>query len=403
MFLYNNQTSQKWLIDIDQTDGNEVPKAKHLIESALIDLISCENLVVLTGLGTSLHVSDSAGKKLAPTMWDLWQEATKQQDSEDPSIEEVQKIVNYQPEEGKENIETLLSHCKLAIDFLVDTTKKETIGKFVKKAERTIHTMCDFLSTEVELDIHSDFLRRIARRTNRKVRTKVFTTNYDKCFETAGGQNGYVLTDGFSHSLPQTYDSSYFEYDLVRRDSHSEVANYIENVFHLYKLHGSVDWERTKNGKIIKSNNPEYPIMVYPRHNKYELAFEPPYLDMMGAFQMALKKPNTGLLIVGFGFNDNHLSEPIISAIRSNLNLKAIVCDPSLMPKCDEYDMGKNNIEENTQLNRIKRLIDLGDPRISLLNTTFQQLIPMVPDMVAEDEREKHLHRIQLMQATKEA
>jgi homogentisate 1,2-dioxygenase len=56
---------------------------------------------------------------------------------------------------------------------------------------------------------------------------------------------------------------------------------------------------------------PKSTVLVYPRNTKYELAFEQPYIEMMSAFQAAIRQPETALLVVGFGFNDNHLAEPI--------------------------------------------------------------------------------------------
>jgi len=396
MQLYNQSTGSEWKIDIDTTDAEPKEIAKKEIDKALLELVGCENLVVLTGLGTSLHVEDILGQRLAPTMWDLWSAAKDAVGEHE--FDNILKSVNYTPDDGQENIEELLTNCKIAIDFIDDSEETEEINSFVVITEKLIHDKCNFLEPDMELGVHADFLRRTARRSNQKIRAKIFTTNYDQCFEQAGNQNGYVVIDGFSHSLPQTFDSSYFEYDIVSRDNFSKASNYIENVFHLYKLHGSVDWERTTEGRILKSENTLKPIMVYPRNNKYEMAFEPPYLEMMAAFQSALKKPNTGLLVVGFGFNDNHLAEPILSAVRSNLNLKMVVCDPSLMPNGVSSPLGKDTSSINPHLKKLKKLIDLGDPRISLLNCTFEELVPYVPDMVAQDEREKHLQRIQLMQ-----
>ncbi|OLQ70828.1 hypothetical protein BIT28_15565 [Photobacterium proteolyticum] len=193
MYLYNNR---EWCKDTDG-DNKPVVAIKHKIDSALIDLVNCENLIILTGLGTSLHVLDDQGNRLAPTMWNLWEEAVKRESPEDPVIHEILDIVNYHPEAGKENIETLLSHCKLAVDYLSDEVQKDKVERFVAKAEKTIHSMVDFITPDIMLDVHSDFLRRVARRANRKVRTKIFTTNYDKCFEAAGGKGGYVVIDGF--------------------------------------------------------------------------------------------------------------------------------------------------------------------------------------------------------------
>jgi hypothetical protein len=38
---------------------------------------------------------------------------------------------------------------------------------------------------------------------------------------------------------------------------------------------------------------------------------------MMGQFLMALREPNTALLTFGFGFADDHLTQPIRAAVES--------------------------------------------------------------------------------------
>ncbi|MDB2384464.1 SIR2 family protein [Endozoicomonas sp.] len=248
----------------------------------------------------------------------------------------------------------------------------------------------------------ADFLRRVARRSNRKVRTKIFTTNYDKCFEHAGNSGRFVVIDGFSHMLPQTFDASYFGYDIVQRDEHTDSPDYISNAFHLYKMHGSVDWDRNLESKeIVRRDSPNHPVLIYPRHTKYELAFEQPYLEMMAAFQVAIRKPNTGLIVVGFGFNDNHISEPILAAMRSNLNLKVVVCDPALAPEKAQKE-GENDWEgianTNQYLKKVQSLIENGDPRLALLNGTFENLVSVMPDIIAETALEKHLDRVKRME-----
>jgi hypothetical protein len=127
-------------------------------------------------------------------------------------------------------------------------------------------------------------VRKIARRGIRKPRAKLFTTNYDLCFETAAQGQQFVVIDGFSHSHPQVYDRAHFGYDIVRRVGDQDAPDYIENVFHLYKLHGSIDWRR--DGSVIRRSRDDKhgaPVLIYPRDSKYQQAFEPPYLDMMGS------------------------------------------------------------------------------------------------------------------------
>jgi hypothetical protein len=210
------------------------------------------------------------------------------------------------------------------------------------------------------------------------------------------------VVDGFSYTAPPTFDSVYFTYDIVRRDRDSETQDFIPNVFQLFKLHGSIDWERSeRTGEILKVKSPGAPLLIYPRSTKYELAFSQPYLEMMSALQAALREPNTGLLVIGFGFNDVHLAEPILSAVRSNLGLKVAIVSPGLAPKGNGADASQGEAEGNEYLSRIVALIRSGDARLALVNATFKEAIPYVPDMASETDLEKHFDRLRKLEQPK--
>lgn len=390
--------------------NNQRDAAKDEIKRVLSDAFRCKNLVVLTGLGTSLHVNINKdiwdllgdrvvieGKKIAPTMGDLWEKAKTKSGVNFDKVLDISRFPKNDPKLEK-NIESLLSYCKIGAEFSDDENNRDLVNTFVLETEEIIRNEINFLSLEDDISVHSELLRRIARRTSRKVRTKIFTTNYDLCFEYAARQGRYVVIDGFSHTNPQVFDSLYFGYDIVKRESNPDSQEYISNVFHLYKLHGSIDWQKNeKTNEIERVRDTAKPILIYPRNTKYELAFEQPYLEMMSAFQSALRQPETALLVVGFGFKDNHLAEPIISAIHSNLNLKVVICDPFLAPN-DVGDDG--NAKKNEHLKKISYLISKGDARLSLLNATFEELVPELPDIAADTDLEQHLDRIKALRVS---
>lgn len=390
-------------------DGGESPDlATQEIVRNLSDCFRCSNLVVLTGLGTSLHVNRvppppdqpfsrtaQDGKSMAPTMDDLW-EACKQKDS--AALKAVIELSHYSLAEKKKNIEALLSHCKVASEFIVDAKQKKTVKDFITSAESVVRDKVRFLKVDDDVGLHADFLRRLVRRSTRKLRSKVFTTNYDLCFEYAARQGRYVVIDGFSHTTPQVFDSLYFTYDIVRRDIAPDSHDFISSVFQLYKLHGSVDWTRNEVSKEIeKDPKTENPLLIYPRNTKYELSFEQPYLEMMSAFQAALRQPDTGLLILGFGFNDNHLAEPILSAINSNLHLKVVVCDPGLATKEVGGEVKEGSDVWNSHLKKIRYLIEHNDARLAFVSARFEDVVPLMPDIAAETDLEQHLERIRLL------
>lgn len=364
--------------------------AEEQIQRSLSEVIRCQNLVVLSGLGTSLCIMDDSDppKRKAPTMPDLWCRVKGAYDPEDKGEwGELLEIVRHT--KSSENIEELLSACKVAENFLRDA-KLNSLQEFITLAEKQIRSAVNFLKSTDSLPVHGAFLQRIARRSSGKGRVKIFTTNYDLCFERAAKDGRFVVIDGFSPTLPPTFDPVYFTYDIVRRDTDGDASAFIPNVFHLYKLHGSIDWERNEFD-IEKKHNTDKPLLIYPRSSKYEQAFSQPYLEMMAALQAALREPNTGLVIVGFGFNDNHIAEPILSAIRSNLGLKVVIVDPSL-----ETILAK--AEPNKYLKTVMQLMDRGDARLTFLNGTFEDVARDLPDMAAETDLEKHMSRLRVIE-----
>lgn len=337
----------------------------------IAEIMLSENLVVLTGLGTSLCLVDEASKTIAPNMGALWSGVKAH-----PTFDSVRSKVGFDP--TSQNIEALLSHCQL---FLTLHPSEKDVEAFVKSAEETIHTLCDFVRPSTNLDVHQMFLRKLARRSIRQPRLKLFTTNYDRCFEEAAARTGFVCIDGFSHSMPQQFDGSQFGYDLVRRDIEGSTPDFIPNVLQYFKLHGSVDWSFDAHGRVVKCPG-EQRAMIFPRYGKFESSYQQPYFEMMSRLQMALRQPNTGFLILGYGCNDKHLNEPIQTALRSNVGLRCALVDPILESSHEEGVRGE-----------FKRLIDSGDTRLLLLSATFEKFVEYIPDLVAATEEERHFER----------
>jgi len=357
--------------------------AKGQLERILSSLLLSENLVVLTGLGTSLCVKDASGNAVAPTMGDLWGKIA----SETTDFDAILKKVN-QPKDASgipvKDIEALLSRCQIAVELNNDAA----LSTFLAAAEKTIASSCGFLDLlppNTGLPTHEAFLRKIARRPVRLPRTKLFTTNYDLCFETAASRAGYALIDGFSHTLPQQFDGGNFTFDLVRREGVSDAPVYASNVLQLLKLHGSVDWNRDASGSVSRRHKPNKPVIIYPKSEKFKSSFEQPYFEMMSRFQAALRVPNTGLLVVGFGYSDSHLVGPIDSALRTNASLRLATVAPS-------YETTRPDLVEE-----MSKLIEAGDRRLTLIAGNFEELVEVVPDLTTISEEELHQNRVKTM------
>ena len=391
----------------DQNDPNKKPKAgcKDQVEDALMAALHSTNVVVLLGSGASFSASNEGGPN-APGMWDLWQ-AVKKGYGEAKFDGIAKSIIGHVPAEGEENIEALLSLCKMSIELLdvraerdakfPDHDRLAQLKEFVATAEREILAQVDFVRSDTELPAHTGFLRKFARRSPEKPRVKLFTTNYDLCIETAGLRLGVVLIDGFSHSAEQRFNRDHFDHDIVRRAAPSTKADYLDGVFHLYKLHGSVDWRRRSDEVVIRSldapGENRKPVLIYPRSSKYQEAFESPYLDMFAALQAALREPDTTLIVSGFGFADDHISAPIWSAIETNLSLHLVLCDRGFVEHQKLFNEDAQEIDldlggQRTYQRKIARLVQQGDNRITMLNGRFEDLADALPMISGKTDRQ---------------
>jgi hypothetical protein len=344
------------------------------LDQLLTDILLSENLLVLAGLGTSACVTDKSGNALAPSMKDLWKNAEQHAGK---SFDELKTRVKYRTPATGDNIELLLSQCQMAQQF----EPNNDVGDFIKSTEAMIVNSCSFVNDQVDLLTHELFLRKVGKRSTRLPRLKLFTTNYDLCFETAASHTRFVAIDGFSHTLPQEFDGVYFSYDFVRREQDREIPDYIPNVFQLFKLHGSVDWD-LKAGQVVKTPKPEVPLLIYPRYSKFETSYDQPFIEVMSRFQLSMRQPNTGLLIIGHGFNDHHISQPIMAGVRSNTGLKAIVVDPAI------------KTTSNASIKQLQGLIKDGDWRLTLAQAKFEEIVAILPDLVTDSEEEQHLQRL---------
>lgn len=391
----------------DPNDPTKKPKAgcKDQVEEALLAALHSTNVVVLLGSGASFSAKNEGGPN-APGMWHLW-EAVKNGCGEAAFNEVAKSVIGHVPAEGEENIEALLSLCKMSIELLEvraekdaafpDRARLEQLQEFVATAEREILAQVGFVRSDTELPAHTGFLRKFARRSPEKPRVKLFTTNYDLCIETAGLRLGVVLIDGFSHSAEQRFNRDHFDHDIVRRAASSTKADYLDGVFHLYKLHGSVDWRRRSDEVVIRSvddpSEDRRPVLIYPRSSKYQEAFESPYLDMFAALQAALREPDTTLIVSGFGFADDHISAPIWSAIETNLSLRLVLCDRGFVEHQKLFDEEAQEIDldlagQRPYQSKIARLVQQGDTRITMLNGRFEDLADALPMISGKTDRQ---------------
>jgi len=293
-------------------------------------------------------------------------------------------------------IEALLSRCEA---FLQVKTNAEVVT-FITDSKNVILDQCsDFINpTDVnQLAAHRTFLHRLSRRRVRDSRLKLFTTNYDLCFETAAGRQGLVVLDGFSFTQPRQFDPRFFLYDIVRRPTTGdEVGTPLEGVFHIYKLHGSVNWSRKGEYEIeVEAKpNPDSACLIYPAKGKYQQSYVQPHLELVSQYFSALREPNTCLIVTGFGFNDAHLSEPILAAVRTNPHLRLIIVNPMA------DDLTARPKEKNTYWDTLFKLSKQGED-VWFINAYFGDFTELIPDLKSLTPAQRLTRDIKLVTQTK--
>lgn len=336
---------------------------KQELYTALLNSLQMQHLVVLAGSGCSL------GRVGGPSMSDLWKKVV---DENDPKV--VARVIKQVEHNSGENIESLLSRVEAYLSLKTD----KFVEKFLRDSKKKILAECSgFLNDEAGLEAHKTFIHRLSRRRVRDSRLKIFTTNYDLCFERAASALGTVAIDGFSFASPRRFDPRYFSYDIVRRPHNGdETVNYLEGVFFLYKLHGSVNWAAKGNGSIVEESgpSPDEACLIYPASGKYQQSFKQPYLESVSQYMAAVREPNTCVIVAGFGFNDDHLTVPLLEAASSNPHLRLIVVGPS----------AKSDIEkgEHKHWKRLSELNEQGED-VWFISAYFDQFARLIPDLKA--------------------
>jgi len=338
-----------------------------------------QHIVVLAGSGTSL------GPVGGPSMKDLWDAAIGKPPNQ--AATRTAKKINYDLQALTPNIEEFLSKSEAYLQVKDDTGVKS----FVNSCKKIILEMCSTFLNVGKLEAHKTFLHRLSRRRVRDPRLKVFTTNYDLCFEQAASALGGVVINGFSFTPPRHYDPRYFGYDIIRRPRASEdQGNYLEGVFLLYKLHGSVNWTRSANGLIQEKTNPspDEACLIYPARGKYQQSFLQPHLESISQYLSALREPNTCLIAIGFGFNDDHLSEPLLAAVRSNPHLRLIIANPGITDQENEWG------NANQYWRDFFTLAKEGED-VWFINASFQDFAKLLPDLKSLTPADRLMKTIQ--------
>lgn len=180
--------------------------------------------------------------------------------------------------------------------------------------------IADLVGVNVNLDVHSAFVRAI-HRPLRPGRTAIsrpvdyLVLNYDALIESALALEKLRYADGLSGGKSAWWDPlSFGASDLSAR---------------VIKLHGSIDWCEIPGDplprRICKTLNltggTDRTVLIWPASTKYRETQRDPYAQLADLARQSLR-PQSGsqtvLTVCGYGFGDSHINLEIERALRES-------------------------------------------------------------------------------------
>jgi hypothetical protein len=263
------------------------------------------------GCPVSVRIPDGESTKpLIPDIRGLTVVVTAKLEKLPEHHEDFQKVLNRLPAES--TIEDILSH----IRSLNDVVRDGNIDGLTKLSLANLDEKICSITTEVvdaELPTSQTPYHRLATWVGGIHRThpvEIFTPNYDLLVEQAFESHKIPYFDGFIGSRHAFFDLTSMENDSLP-----------PRWARLWKVHGSVNWWRTKNEDVVRRDTKRAlgeRQMIYPSHLKYDQSRRMPYLAMLDRLRSFLARGQAVLVTNGYSFLDQHLNEVILHGLRSN-------------------------------------------------------------------------------------
>lgn len=224
-------------------------------------------------------------------------------------------------------------------------------------------------SSALEIASHLPFLAKLVARDSNLGRTHLFTLNYDTLIEQGLELLGIQYFDGFTGRANARFDPSVYGLDVYYPGDIAEGrVRRFDKFLHYYKLHGSIHWHIA--GDELRARHPDlsafagyidkepkdkakdlvalgetFPAVgILPTANKFSQTLSMPFSHLFRSFQIRLTAPQTFLLVLGYGFSDDHINRIIETALM-NPSLVMLVVEPN---------------PESATIDRVRQYKDLG-------------------------------------------
>ncbi|MDE0126163.1 MAG: SIR2 family protein [Bryobacterales bacterium] len=377
----------------DLLAGKTGKEVQQRLQALISEWLRMENLVVLTGAGTSVSSGGKTMDSLECAVLGTLKLLPDVPDSIIQIIDARLAPVRSDETSTKCGFEDWLSYIvsghfigSMKNSPFVGVQWRETtvaptqveLSWFVESIRAAIFAECaltlpdanDLEASPTKIAPHLAFLAKLVVRDSNLGRAHLFTLNYDTLFEQACELLGIQYFDGYSGRAFARFDPSVYGLDIYYPGEVSEGrVRRFDKFLHLYKLHGSIHWQihggelRARHPDLSRFNNYGNleltmkakrlaniskhikPIGILPTSNKLAQTLTMPFAHLFRAFQIRLSVPQTFLLVLGYGFGDDHVTQILESALM-NPSLVMLVVEPdptsATIARVRQYrDLGK--------------------------------------------------------------
>jgi len=359
----------------DLLDHLSDKEARQRLQALISEWLRMENLVVLTGAGTSV----SSGGKTMASLEKAVMDTLRATISMPPSIKAIlamrsaeELLGSADPVMGFEEwLSFVVNAAYLAGDGrspLQGVTWKggtavspAEFSWLIERVGRAIFAECalslpepvPLVAGDPHPSPHLPFLAKLIARDSNLGRAHLFTLNYDTLFEQALELLAVQYFDGFTGRAEARFDPSVYGLDIYYPGEIAEGrVRRFDKFLHFYKLHGSIHWQ-IREGEV-RARHPDLrefaayrgltapekaeqlealagkmpSVGILPTANKFSQTLSMPFAHLFRSLQIRLTAPQTFLLVLGYGFGDDHVTRIIETALM-NPSLVMLVVEPN--------------------------------------------------------------------------
>ena len=241
----------------------------------------------------------------------------------------IAKFLNGQPNEYKDlieehiyksfsDIESLLNWLQSGLSFQPNNKNlKEVIRTLKSEFLKTIPALDDDKYKDNEtINTYNKFYQSVFKhRTELSNKINIVTTNYDLFNEYSLESNRIVYSTGFENTLYRNFNVNSFKQRVVDdTNRYKDVWQPTSKEANLLKIHGSINWTSDESGQLIQKDlfkQSDEEIIIYPTMLKHRQTAQAPYSELFREFANVLQVPNTVLIVMGYGFPDEHINNII--------------------------------------------------------------------------------------------